>query len=173
MHTFFIPTPPILLLHFTFTSTLSTIKGQMESQYALQTCTDRSCSQMEGQPPIIWAKPANGLYFTQCPTIILTKHHVGGKSQSQLINTTAMPTWEVVTETRQPVVWSTGFHMEPSPKIYRPLWACNVLAMFIKAGDLFFNYDGSAVPRRSHKNELPCQSGWSPAGTAFYLSFGL
>lgn len=37
-------------------------------------------------------------------SVTLTKHYVGGKSQSWLINTIAKPTWEVVIEMRWPVV---------------------------------------------------------------------
>lgn len=31
-------------------------------------------------------------------------------------------------------------------------WARNMLAMFIKAGDLYLNYNGGAIPRMSHKS---------------------
>lgn len=38
------------------------------------------------------------------PSVPLSKQDVGGKSQSWLINTSAKPTWEVVTGMRRPVV---------------------------------------------------------------------
>lgn len=43
----------LVLLHFAFISTLSTVKGQMESQYTLQTGAGRSCSQVKGQSSIM------------------------------------------------------------------------------------------------------------------------
>lgn len=97
-----------------------------------------------------------------------TEHYVGGKSQSWLIPWLSLHgrlslKWGGLWY--DPWAFKWGHHL----KIHRPQWTCNMLAMFIKAADLYFNY-GAAIPRMSHGKKktqpcLPCHSAWCPIGS--------
>lgn len=117
-------------------------------------------------------------YFAANLHSILTKHCVGGKSQSWLINTTAKPAREVVIEMRWPVYDPWAFKWGHHLKIHWPQWACNMFAMCIKASDLYFNYRSASILRMSHekkkqKNRPACfvSQHKVPQGAMFYLSF--